>query len=339
MLLAVSFKTTVLGVLQIILLGGIGFALVKKGFLAENGLSILSKLVIEITLPLLIFVQLIEGFNFSRYPNWWWFPLISIAITLLGLAVGKLILLCYPDIQYRQAFISLVAFQNSGYLPLVLFAAIFSPGEARQLFIYLFLFLLGFNLIIWSFGVWYLTGAISSRSLYAALKNFLLRRKPAADDTLELAKVFSPPVLATVLALILIALGVNRFLPHFGLRPLKMVGECTMPLAMLVVGGNLAAIPFSRFDGKAVFQVVFAKLLLLPLMVFIILLMWRPSPLIGFLIMAQAAMPSATSLSLICRHHGLEDKFINQGILISHLVSILTIPLFLALFLASPASF
>ncbi|MFZ5800754.1 MAG: AEC family transporter [Candidatus Omnitrophota bacterium] len=332
MLLALSFKTTLLGVLQIIVLGGIGFVLVKKGFLAENGLSILSKLVIEITLPLLIFAQLIEGFNFSRYPNWWWFPLISIAITLLGFLVGKLLLMCYPDIQYRQAFISLVAFQNSGYLPLVLFAAIFPAGQARQLFIYLFLFLLGFNLIIWSFGVWYLTGA-------PALRIFLRLKKPDAGDVLELSKIFSPPVIATTLSLILIALGVNRFLPHLIVRPLKMIGECTMPLAMLVVGGNLAAIAASKLEGRAIFQAVFAKVALLPLMVFIILLLWRPEPLLGFLIMAQAAMPSATSLSLIARHHRLEDKFINQGILISHLFSILTIPLFLALFLASPAAF
>jgi predicted permease len=78
---------------------------------------------------------------------------------------------------------------------------------------------------------------------------------------------------------------------------------------------------------------------LLPLIAFVVILFWRPNPLIGFLIIAQAAMPSATSLSLIARHYQVKEGMINQGILFSHLVSIITIPLFLFLFSICSASF
>jgi malate permease and related proteins len=343
MLFNLSLKTTMLGMVQILILGGIGFLLVKRQFLKEDGLSVLSKLVIELTLPFLIFSQLITGFNFSLYRNWWWFPLISLAITLAGFGVGKIMVMCYPTIKEKRAFISLVGFQNSGYLPLVLFAAMFPGGQAQQLLIYLFLFLMGFNLIIWSLGVWYLTpnqpagdSPAPSNSLTRILPAWL---KMQSMNNFELVKLFSPPVVATVASLLLVALGLNRLIPAAFIKPIKMIGECTPALAMVVVGGNLAAIPFMKIDGREIVHLIFAKLLFLPVLAFIILLFLRPPPLVGLLIITQAAMPSATSLSLMARHYKIEERVINQGVLFSHLVSIVTVPLFLSLFLASPLAF
>ena len=85
-----SFRITGSAVLQIIILGAIGYFLVKKKVLGGDGLDALSRLTIDITLPILIFCQLIKDFSFKLYPNWWVFPLISLAITILGLLVGFL---------------------------------------------------------------------------------------------------------------------------------------------------------------------------------------------------------------------------------------------------------
>jgi len=342
MLFNLTFKTTILGMVQILILGGIGFLLIKRRFLGEEGLSVLSKLIIELTLPLLIFSQLIEGFSFSAYKDWWWFPLLSLAITLLGFGIGKLLVLTCPAIKDRKGFISLVGFQNSGYLPLVLIAAIFSASQAQQLFVYLFLFLLGFNLVVWSLGVWYLN--CPSRGGVNALRQSSFKEITGLlgfqeKDCREILKFFSPPVLATVLSLLFVAFGINKGIPQAIIHPLKMIGECTMPLAMLVVGGNLAAIAINKIDKKAIYYLIFAKLVLLPLIALVIILFWRPNPLIGFLIIVQAAMPSATSLSVIARHYKVEEGIINQGILFTHLVSLVTIPLFLILFSTFSAAF
>ena len=77
------FKITGIAVFQIFLLALIGFFLTKRKFLTSQGLDDLSRLVMDVTLPVLIFCQLIKDFSFSLYPNWWVFPLISIGITLL----------------------------------------------------------------------------------------------------------------------------------------------------------------------------------------------------------------------------------------------------------------
>lgn len=87
-MLLTSFKITSVAVAQIFLLSAVGFILVKRKFLQGQGLEALSQLVIEITLPLLIFCQLIKDFRFNLYPNWWLFPLLSLVITVSGIACG-----------------------------------------------------------------------------------------------------------------------------------------------------------------------------------------------------------------------------------------------------------
>ena len=72
---AEHFKITGFAVLEIFLLALAGFSLTKKQFLSSQGLDDLSRLVMDVTLPLLIFSQLIRDFSFSLYHNWWIFPL------------------------------------------------------------------------------------------------------------------------------------------------------------------------------------------------------------------------------------------------------------------------
>ncbi len=309
-----SFKITSLAVSQIFLLAAIGYFLVKKNILGSEGLNALSRLVVEITLPTLIFCQLIKDFLFNLYPNWWVFPLLSIAITAVGLVVGLLFVGLIKGPQHKLQFLSLVGFQNSGYLPLALVAALLPKEKVDTMFIYLFLFLLGFNLVIWSAGVYMLT--------FTRTKKF------------ELGSLFSPPVIAAVSSLLFIFFGLNKFVPEALLRPLRMVGDCTLPLAMFVVGGNLAQIHLGQVDKKAIFFIGLAKLVILPLLGLGLILKFKFPELIGLLIMMQLSMPSAATLSLIVRHYKREDSLISQGVFFSHVLSLLTMPVFLSLYFA-----
>ncbi len=318
-----SFKTTFEATLQIFLLGAIGFLLVKKRFVSEEGLGLLSRLVIEVTLPLLIFCQLIERFSFSLYPNWWVFPLLSMVITAAGFILGRIFLGFLKNAPCENEFLSLTGFQNSGYLPLVLIATILPGDLALAALNYLFLFLLGFNLVIWSFGVWFLKSGHCAKS---GGFNWAQAKK------MELGSLFSPPVVATLLSLFLIALGLNKFIPATVIKPLKMVGDCTLPLAMLVVGGSLAQVRIFNLQREGIISLVLVKLILLPSLALLILFNFKVNPLIGFLVLLQMSMPSATSLSLIVRHYRLKEDFINQGIFITHMVSLITIPFFLGLY-------
>ena len=307
-----SFKITSSGVAQIFLLGAIGYFLMKKEVLGEPGLDILSRLVVQITLPTLIFCQLIKDFRFDLYPDWWIFPLISILITIAGLLLGCLFIGFIKGPQHRMQFLSLISFQNSGYLPLALIAALLPKDKMDIMFIYLYLFLLGFNLIIWSFGVYIL-------SLHESKK-------------FEWESLFSPPVIATLISLVIIFFGLNKFIPDAVLGPLRLVGDCTLPLAMFIVGGSLTSIQLKHIDRKAVFLIVLAKLIILPSLGLWLIIKLRLPQLLGLLIIMELAVPPATSLSVISRHYKKEDLLISQGVFVGHIAALVTLPLFLSLY-------
>ncbi len=309
-----AVKITAGAMMQIFLLGAIGYFLVKKKIVSDEGLDSLSRLTIDVVLPLLIFYQLARDFSFQRYPLWWMFPLLSLAITAAGMAIGAGFGWFLNEKTRRMQFLNLVGFQNSGYLPLALFAALVPVQSRDTMFIYLFLFLIGFNVLVFSVGA------------------YLLAFSKAKAARFEIAGLISPPVAATLIGLLVVAFGLNTMIPGAVMKPLKMVGDCTLPLALFVVGGNLAQIRLRAVDTKAIVLLIFAKLILLPVLGLWLVFALKVPRLIGLLILVECAVPSATNLSVLVRHHKTEDVLISQGIFYSHIASLITIPLFLSLY-------
>jgi len=309
-----SFKITGAGIGQIIILGGVGFFLVKRDILKKEALHFLSRLVIEVTLSAMIFCQLMSNFSFSAYVNWWVFPILSAAVTSAGLLIGLIFSVFIKELQKKLQFLSLITFQNSAFIPIVLVAALLPKESADKMMVYLFLFLLGFNAAILSFGVYLLT--------FTKAKKF------------EINSLFNPPVIATIASLVFVYFGLPRFVPEFVFRPLKMIGDCTVPLSMFIVSANLAEIKLRHIDKAAMFFTVLAKLVILPLLGVLLVVKFKIDCLIGLLIVMQLAVPSATLLSVIMTHHKREDFLISQGVFFTHIASIITVPLFLSLYFA-----
>jgi predicted permease len=139
-------------------------------------------------------------------------------------------------------------------------------------------------------------------------------------------------VIAVLVSLAVIFFGLNKFVPDVIYKPLRLVGDCTLPLAMFVVGGNLAAINLGKMHPKGIMLAVLSKMLIMPAIGLWIIFSFNFPPLLGLLILIQLAMPSATTLSVITCHYKKEDLLISQGIFYSHIVSVVTIPLFLILY-------
>ncbi|MEK6564271.1 MAG: AEC family transporter [Candidatus Omnitrophota bacterium] len=318
--------------LQIFILGLVGFALTRRKLLSPQGLTGLTTFLIGVSFPALIFWQVITKFSFSLYPQWWIFPLISLAITLLGLATGYFFSFSRRDIKYRREFISLVGFQNAGYMPLILLNRIVSNNQADTVLIYLFLFLLGFNLVIWSWGVYFLCGQKRKDFSLGSLPRPFLGKLSVIFE--KGRGLFSPPVIAVLLGFLLVALKINPLIPGFVLEPLKMLGNCSFPLAVVVVGASLAelCLPAKLWDKRIIFKLILAKLIVLPFLGLLLIRGLRPPYLIGLLVILELAVPSANSLVVISRRYCPEDKIISQGIFFSHIASLITIPLFLTLF-------
>jgi predicted permease len=79
---------------------------------------------------------------------------------------------------------------------------------------------------------------------------------------------------------------------------------------------------------------ILMKMIILPALGLWLVLVFKLPALVGLLIIMQLAMPPATSLSVIMRHYKKEDLLISQGIFFSHILGLVTLPLFLSLYFA-----
>ena len=310
-----SFKVVGLGTVEIFLLGFCGFFVLRQGILAECCLKTLSTLIINVTLPCLIFTSVITKFNIRDYPDWWIYPLVSVSLITLACGLGFVVSKMDTTLQEKKEFISLMGFQNVSFLPLPLVAAMFPKPEAEKYFIYIFLFLLGFIPLLTSVGVLLTSGKTFTKS---TLKNAL-----------------NPPFYTILGSLILASLGIKKYIPSIVLNPVKLLGGCTIPLAMIVLGGVIYVNFRNKvhLNNKVIFELVVTKLILLPVIVFFLINIFGLHKELSFLLILQAAMPPAGSLVAIAKNYDGNYEFIGQSTFFLYVFSLITIPLCIGLYM------
>ena len=298
--------------LSLIALGG--FYLYKKKIITEEVLRFLTLFVIDFAIPALIFSHLIENSQIVLNSNLWIFIALSISIFLIGYILG-FIFSFKRSHRFKNEFTSLISFQNAGYLPLNIALFLFPPLVREKFLVYIVLNLLGFNTIMWSVGSF-----------------FIFKKK---GEKFKLKSIFTPPITSTLFALLLIYTNSSRFIPSVILGPVKMLGDVSFVLSMLVLGSWLAKIKLRGLSRRLLYlsEASFLKLIILPLLFLIAVIKLEMFSLLGLFIVLQATMPSAASLPIIANLRGADSEFVSQGVFLTHILSIFTITFWLSLYL------
>ncbi len=310
-MLHVSFQTSFTAVAQIFAVGAVGFFLVKRRLLNQESLKLLSVLSINVSFPFFIFNRIISNFDPVLQPHWWQFPFINVGLVMTGILVAGSIAFFSRRKQPRE-WTAASVFHNAGYIPL-LFITMLPGDQPKVLYPYVLLTILGFDTCLWSIGVWLVA---YHRKATITWRNFI-----------------NPPLIAMFTALIFVLLGWKGFFPDLVLKPVRIIGDSALALAILTIGGNLALTSFKEFQWKDVMGAVSLKLLLLPVLALILLRFVPVESTFGFILILQACMPTSITLSVIARYSDSPNQdFLNQVIFLTHLLCILTIPIFLSLY-------
>jgi len=317
----ISFQTSVTAVAQIFAMGAMGYYLVRAGVIKEPGLQLLSHLSVNIFFPLFIFYQIIKNFDAAHIPFWWALPLVNVSLVLTGLLVASLVTFRHSKVvtgtTFRDKFMAVSALHNAGYIPLLLIMSLPLGGWAAKIYPCIILSIIGFDSCLWSIGVWLMTKEKAKKG----------------DRYLFLKRMINPPLVSMASALIIaLTLGPGA-VPEIILKPIKILGDAAMAMAMIVIGGNLSLATLSKIAWPQVSGVILLKLIVLPLITLLVLSLLKLNPLLSFVAMIQACMPSSITLSIIGRNYETDNQdFVNQSIFGTHLLSMLTIPVFLGLY-------
>jgi len=277
--ITLTFLTISSSVIKLFILVLIGVLIYRAKLIDNLFLDRLSLVLLYAAFPALIISKTILHFNLKDYPFWWMLPIIAIFFALAGAMLGAFILLFLKTFKFREEFICSVAFQNAGYLPMNLIAFSFSGLIADRLLIYLFLFLAGFNFIVWTFIP------------------FFLRKK---DDDISWKHIINPPVLATIFSILWVIIVGPKSLSAVIIDPLRQLGQSAFPLAMITLGGYLCRYRAHVPENKVPLAIaVMGKLVIFPAMVFTILCLVDISMDYKFFIFLESVLPTAVSLVII----------------------------------------
>ncbi len=291
------------GVVQIGLMALAGALFVHRRWFPEEALGALARLVIDLTLPALILTRFLRSFSVEALQTHALIPLFPFLLAGMAL-VALLPWWLWKDVRrFAREVLALSLFQNAGYLPLTLAVALFPPGKAEAFQVAVFFFVFTASPFLWSVGVMLLSGK---------------RELP-----------ITPPFVAVILGVVLNLLGLH--LPDWLGLPLQAFGEATIPLGMFLVGGYLAGMVggISREEVPALLAVASTKALIIPLLTLGLLhVVALPSPARELLWM-EALMPSAVNTVVIAARYGGNVHLAARGVFITHLLSLVVIPVFL----------
>jgi len=308
----ISFQSSVIAIAQIFAVGAVGYFLVRKGPVDQSGLKLLSFLSVNVTFPFFIFYQITHNFEPLRMSFWWGYPLINIALTLTGLSLTALAFLAMRK-PLKDEVLAASSLHNAGFIPLLLAMTLPLEDASGKVYAAVIISIIGFDLCLWSLGVW------------------LMTRKQSPH--MELKNMINPPLCSMAAAIVFVLLFGNAAVPPVLMKPVKLIGDSAMALAMLVIGGNLAMTKFTSIDARKLGAVVGLKLVALPVCALVALAFLRLDPIMSFVVMVQACMPTAITLSIIGRHYGTSNQdFINQSIFFTHVLCLVTVPVFLGIY-------
>ena len=102
-------KVIFFAIIKLLLIIFLGFFLYRKKILTQEALKFLTFFVVNITVPFLIFTEIIAHLNPENSPPLYKFVLLSISIFSLGVILG---IIFSSFSKFPKEFIALVSFQN-----------------------------------------------------------------------------------------------------------------------------------------------------------------------------------------------------------------------------------
>jgi predicted permease len=202
---------------------------------------------------------------------------------------------------------------NYGFIPIPIIESIFPTDQGNQILGVLFVHNLGIETALWTGGIVALSGSLSG-----AWK-----------------RLINPPSVAIAVGLFLNATGIHEYFPEFLTRVIHMVGTCSIPMGLILVGATLLGVIERekwKTDYRAVGLAVLLRFSVLPLMLIGFALsvgFIGTSPELRTILLIQAAMPCATFPMLLAKHYGGQPTIAMQVCLVTSAASLILTPMLL----------
>lgn len=270
----------------------------------------LMTLVVHLLYPALIFSYILGNDALRQPSNLILPPLFGFATIVIGFGLSMLIASKFKLGNPRdcRTFAFTTGIYNYAYFPVPMIALLFDRETTGVLLVYN----LGVEIALWTFGV----GFILSRN----------NPKPIWK------RVFSGPVIAILIAVPINYFGSDQHLPGVVLKAIGLLGQCAIPLGLLLIGATFAdLIKHVTLSNrlKLPLTACLLRLAILPVVFLFAALILPLSTELKSVVAVQAAMPCGVFPIVLARHFNGSPEVALKVVLGTTLVSFLTIPLWI----------
>jgi hypothetical protein len=143
--------------------------------------------------------------------------------------------------------------------------------------------------------------------------------------------LYSTPMIAAYMTILIVALGLDE-IPGFISQPLTMIGNITVPAALLIIGSSMSQLsPRTMLGNGTVYVTSLFRLVILPVGIYYLCRMLGFSDFVVNINTIVIAMPVATYGTILCLKYGKDTTMITEVTFITTLASMVTIPLLVTL--------
>ena len=287
----------------------IGYVLARKGLLDRSFGRAASMLTLNVFLPATILNSVFVA-DMSLAPGELWKLMLLLFLTLfigygLGVVLGRLLPLG-RDKTRGPVYELLIALSNTMFIGMPLAQELFGPVAV----FYCALSGIPFNLYAYTYGVW--------------------RMKGGAGGALRIRNIFSIPLVATLLAVLIFVFRLP--VPGIVRSLASVLNGATLPISLLVIGVSMGSVSlFDAFRNRELYLASFLRNLAIPLVTWLVLRLFTDDSVLLMTCALLAASPSAVMVTIFAIQFDRDSVFAAEGVLQSTVLSIATIPLLLLL--------
>lgn len=298
--------------IQLFLVISIGYILSKIKILDVDFNKKLTTLLLSVTTPALIVSSVLTTTDYLPIKDILFVFLVGIiiyiALPIIGFIIVKIMRVPMPQ---QGLYIFMTVFSNIGFMGFPVMKAIFG----NDAIFYTAIFNMIFNLLVFTVGTG-IMGYGTDRKTKINLKDLL-----------------SPGVVASLIALLIYFVQLK--FPDVIVSTVTMIGDITTPMAMLIIGSTLANIPIKEVFGELrLYPYTLIKQVILPILAYPILSLFIKDSLILGVTLIMISMPVANTAVLFATEYDGDVSLAAKSVFMTTLLSIITIPLIVALFLA-----
>jgi malate permease and related proteins len=308
------FSVAFQSIAALLAIGVLGFWILRRQNAPENILRVLSTLAIDIGIPAIVFSNIVLNFSPSRVPNWWQLPLWWVAFTTSTLILTVLTSFISTRAT-RSEFALTMFFPNAIFFPLIVLIGVFGNSNPYTALLFIFV-------------------AFQPTLYFSTYHLFFRKKNQDGKGRFKWQRIVNPVLVTTVVAIAIQLAGLASYVPQFVIEIVQLLGNASLPLLMLILGGSLYLdyLKKGKIFVAEIIKFTLVKNLVFPV-VFMALLLWvRPAYNIALFILLQAAVPPITGIPIMTEREGGNRSITNQFILASFVFSILSVPAMFNLF-------